>query len=147
MKTKLAVWLTGVVAAVLAIGPVRAVAETVVLPVVARGVPGINGSVWDSEVRISGPRRFTGISVRRAWVALRDGGFVDDSATAPHWVFPTMVMPAGMPYPQLFIVLTGDQLLQATDASKGAVALEIEGTGNHVFLHRYRVSPSHLLVG
>ncbi len=56
-------------------------------------------------------------------------------ATAPQWVFPTFVMPAGMPLPLAFVVLTGDQLLQGTDAPKGAVALEIEGTGNHVFLH------------
>jgi hypothetical protein len=108
-------------------------AETVVLPVVARGVAGLNGSVWDSEVRILGPGRFLPGPVRRLWVALPEGGFVDDPATAPQWRFPLPTCPDPC-LPLGIVVLTGDQLLQGTNASKGAVALEIEGTGSHVFL-------------
>jgi hypothetical protein len=109
--------------------------ETFVLPVVARGVPGINGSVWDSEVRISGPNLSLPGPVQRVWVALPEGGFVDDPATAPRWVFPPPPTCAGLCLPVGFVVLTGDQLLQGVDASKGAVALQVEGTGNQVFLH------------
>jgi hypothetical protein len=111
------------------------VAETVVLPVVARGVPGKNGSYWDSEVRISGLNGYPPGRIRRLWVALPEGGIVDDPATAPQWVFPSFYWPAGMPLPTSLVVLTGDQLLQGTDAPKGAVALDVDGTGNHVFLH------------
>jgi hypothetical protein len=110
-------------------------AETVVLPVVARGVHGMNGSVWDSEVRISGPNMQIPWHVKRVWVALADGGFVDDPASAPNWPFPDFAMPSGLIFPTGITVLTGDQLLQGTAASKGAVALDIEGTGNSVFLH------------
>ena len=109
--------------------------ETVVLPVVARGVHGINGSVWDSEVRISGPRLTAPGRITRLWVALPEGGFVDDPATAPGWSFPPVTWPSSLFSPTFMVVLTGDQLLQESDAPKGAVALDIEGTGNHVFLH------------
>ena len=111
-------------------------AETYVLPVVARGVPGKNGSYWDSEVRISGPNlSSTGGDIKRVWVALPGGGFLDDPAAAPRWGFPSITCPGPCPDVITIVVLTGDQLLQGTDAPKGAVALEIEGTGNHVFLH------------
>ncbi len=135
MRHEVRVWLVGVLGAVMLSCVAGASAETFVLPVVARGVPGINGSVWDSEVRISGPYQGLPPTVRRLWVALPGGGFVDDVETAPRWVFPTFTMPAGMPLPLTFTVLTGDQLLQRTEALKGAVAIEVEGTGNHVFLH------------
>lgn len=115
-------------------GAPLAVAETIVLPVVTRGIPGINGSYWDSEVRISGPGRLLPGRIRRVWVALPDGGFVDDPAVAPTWTFPLPACP-GLCQPFGVVVLTGDQLLQGTDARKGAVALEIEGVGNSVFLH------------
>jgi len=124
-----------VIAASFECSPGLVVAETYVLPVVARGVHGLNGSVWDSEVRISGPNGYPPGRIRRLWVALPEGGIVDDPATAPQWVFPTFILPAGMPIPPGMVVLTGDQLLQGTDAPKGAVALDVDGTGNHVFLH------------
>lgn len=111
------------------------VAETYVLPVVARGVQGINGSVWDSEVRISGPNGIPPGPIKRLWVALPEGGFADDPATAPEWTFPVFYWPAGMALPATLVILTSDQLLKGTDAPKAAVALDIEGTGNHVFLH------------
>lgn len=109
-------------------------AETVVLPVVARGVHGLNGSFWDSEVRISGPNLTPPGLVKRLWVALPEGGFADSPASAPQWKFPPVICP-GMCFPTGIVVLTGDQLLQGTDAPKGAVALEIDGTGNDVHLH------------
>ncbi len=109
--------------------------ETVVLPVVARGVQGLNGSVWDSEVRISAPNLLPPGRVTRLWVALPEGGFVDDPTAAPQWVYPTLTFPAGIPIPLGVTLLTGDDLLQGTNAPKGAVALEIDGTGNLAFLH------------
>ncbi|MDD5563479.1 MAG: hypothetical protein PHQ91_07165 [Thermoanaerobaculaceae bacterium] len=124
----------GVLLGVTVATAVRLCAETVVLPVVARGLPGLNGSFWDSEVRISGPNLLSPGRIKRLWVALPGGGFVDDPAAAPGWQFPTIACPGFCFYAGI-VVLTGDQLLQGVDASKGAVALEIEGTGNHVFLH------------
>lgn len=122
----------GSVALLALLAAIPCAAEIVVLPVVARGVHGLNGSVWDSEVRITGPLLHR---IRRAWVALPDGGFVDDPVSAPQWVFPELAWPSGMAFPTYMVVLTGEQLLQSTNALKGAVALDIDGTGNHVFLH------------
>ncbi len=122
-------------AAVLAMGAVQAGGETVVLPVVARGLPGLNGSFWDSEVRISGPNLLPPGPIKRLWVALPGGGFVDDPAVAPAWQFPSIACP-GFCWFAGVVILTGDQLLKGTEAPKGAVALEVDGrTGTHVFLH------------
>lgn len=109
-------------------------AETFVLPVVARGVHGLNGSVWDSEARIASGTLGPAGAVKRLWVALPGGGFVDDPATAPSWAFPPIFGSVGFS-PMGMVVLTGDQLLQGTEARKGAVALEVDGTSNEVFLH------------
>lgn len=127
-----------VVVAVVLLGMLSAAtcdAETVVLPVVARGVHGLNGSVWDSEARISGTNMEIPWHVRRVWVALAEGGFVDDPTSAPNWPFPDFSAPSGLIFPTGITVLTGEQLLQGTTASKGAVALAVDGTGNSVFLH------------
>ena len=121
-------------AAALAMGAVQAGGETVVLPVVVSGIPGINGSFWDSEVRIAGLNLTPPGPIRRLWVALPGGGFVDDPAVAPAWSFPPLACP-GTCFAAGLVLLTGEQLLQGTGASKGAVALDVSGTGNSVFLH------------
>jgi hypothetical protein len=124
----------GVLLGVTVATAVRLCAETVVLPVVARGLPGLNGSFWDSEVRISGPNLFPPGPIKRLWVALPGGGFVDDPAVAPGWQFPSIPCPEPCYFAGV-VILTGDQLLKGTEAPKGAVALEVDGTGYHVFLH------------
>ncbi len=93
-----------------------------VVPVVVGGVRGMNGSFWDSELRILQLSATQPVSVRRAWVALRSGGFVDDPATAPHWELPGV---SG--YTTLMIVLKGSDLLQGVNATHAAIGLEIEG--------------------
>jgi hypothetical protein len=104
--------------------------ETYVLPVVVKGVQGLSGSYWDSEIRILLLSRQQDIVVRRAWVALADGGFVDDPATAPSWSFPDLP-------PQLtarMIVLKGSDLLQGVNATHASVGLDIPGRVA-VYLH------------
>ena len=104
--------------------------ETYVLPVVVKGVQGLSGSYWDSEVRILLMSRQQDIVVRRVWVALADGGFVDDPATAPSWSFPHL----GDIETARMIVLKGSDLLQGVNATHASVALDIPARVA-VFLH------------
>ena len=107
-----------------------AAAGDFVVPVVVKGTPGLNGSFWDSEVRILRLTLQQDLVVRRKWVALAAGGFVDDPATAPSWAFPAM--PSQLT--ARMIVLKGSDLLQGVDATHAAVGLEIQGPVA-VFLH------------
>jgi len=124
--------MTGVVIALLlSIAGTGSVAgKTYVLPVVVKGVQGLNGSFWDSEVRILRLSVQQDVVVRRVWVALAGGGFVDDPATAPSWSFPPLV-------PQLtarMVVLRGSDLLQGVSATHASVGLDIQGSVA-VYLH------------
>ncbi len=102
--------------------PALAAAETFVLPVIVRGVPGLNGSYWDSEVRIVQLDTAEPVSVRRAWVATAGGGFVGDPTTAPGWAIPGSQGYRGL------AILTGADLLQGVNATHAAVALDIQGS-------------------
>lgn len=115
-----ALWTFGVLTAVF---PAEAVAKTYVLPVVVTGAPGVNGSYWQSELRVVDDDAST-IVVRRKWVALPEGGFVDDPATAPSWEIGAYVGPGFAP-PRV-LILSGGELLKGTGSTHGAVALEIE---------------------
>lgn len=103
-----------------------AAGETYVIPVVVSGVPGLNGSYWDSEVRVVKLSYASTVTVRRNWVALPGGGLADDPGTAPTWTLG--------PNNLVMVVLTGADLLTGMGATSGAVALEIDG-GADVFLH------------
>jgi hypothetical protein len=107
-----------------------AAATTYVLPAVVSGVKGLNGSYWDSEVRILLLSLQQDIVVKRVWVAVAGGGFVDDLATAPTWSFPRLTSrdQARM------IVLKGGDLLQGVADTHAAVGLEIPGAVA-VYLH------------
>lgn len=96
-----------------------AAAVDFVVPVVVKGTPGLNGSFWDSEVRILRLTLQQDLVVRRKWVALARGGFVDDPATAPVWAFPAM--PSQLT--ARMIVLKGSDLLQGVDATHASVGL------------------------
>jgi hypothetical protein len=98
-----------------------AVAETYVLPVIVRGVPGLNGSYWDSEVRIMQLNLAEPVTVKRLWVATATGGFVDDPTTAPTWAIPSFKGYLGL------AILTGADLLQGVDATHASVALDVQG--------------------
>ena len=101
---------------------VSASAATYVVPVVVAGVPGLQESFWDSEVRVVAQAPGQALTVRRQWVALSGGGRADDPATAPEW----SVQPDNAGYTAL-LILTGSQLLSGTDASAGAVGLLVDG--------------------
>jgi hypothetical protein len=113
-------WST-VLAAVTVIAAAQLGAETFVLPVVVRGVPGINGSFWDSEVRIMQLNLAEPVTVKRLWVATAAGGFADDPTTAPSWSLPFFPANRGL------AILTGADLLQGVDATHAAIALDVQG--------------------
>ncbi len=105
-------------------------ATTFVLPVVVKGVAGINGSLWDSEVRILLLSPQQDVIVRRVWVALAGGGFVDDPGTAPTWSFP----PLDARSTARMIVLKGSDLLQGVSATHASIGIDVPGSVA-VFLH------------
>jgi len=115
---------------VLVTSAASAAATTYVLPAVVKGVPGLNGSFWDSEVRILLLALQQDIVVRRVWVAVEGGGFVDDPALAPTWSFPVL----SARDQARMIVLKGSDLLVGVTAAHAAVAVEISGSVA-VYLH------------
>jgi len=100
-------------------------ARQVTIPVVADGVAGRNGSVWDTEVRILRLRSDESLQIRRVWVALPTGGFADDPSTAPRWSRPANA--SGLYYSPGLILLVGSDLLAGSDSKIGAVGLEVDG--------------------
>jgi hypothetical protein len=102
-------------------GPPLAVAATYVLPVIVRGVPGLNGSYWDSEVRIMQLNMAEPVTVKRLWVATAAGGNLDNELTAPSWALPFFGSVRGL------AILTGNDLLQGIDGTHASVALDIQG--------------------
>jgi hypothetical protein len=95
-------------------------AETYVLPVIVRGVPGLNGSYWDSEVRIMQLNLAEPVTVKRIWVATAGGGNPDNEGSAPSWAL--LAGPV-----RTLVILTGNDLLQGVDATHASVGLEIQG--------------------
>lgn len=98
--------------------------QTIVFPAVTDEQPGWHDSLWVTSVRLfkvdPGPR----VTVRRKWVCLPDGGFADDPATAPTWA-----MPERDGFGRV-LVKWGEDMLRFTDATIGAVGLEIIGDTN-----------------
>ncbi len=95
--------------------------QTIVLPAVSDNVHGVNGSIWATEVQIIKMDPDDHPTIRRLWVCVEGGGFADDPDTAPTWEMWRPERHARM------LQLSGADLLVGTDASLGAVALEIEG--------------------
>lgn len=95
--------------------------ELYVLPVVVDSVPGLSGSLWETQIRIVKIDPTDDIVIRRVWVCLEDGGFADDPSTAPSWEFPYNY------YRGRTTLLTAADVLDGADADRGAVALEVEG--------------------
>ena len=106
-------------------GAGRGAAETFVLPAVVKGVPGMNGSFWETEVRILRMSLQEPFLVRRVWVATAEGGFVDDPTTAPRWEYPVAGFSTGR---ARMLMLLGSDLLAGVTAASGAVAIETEGS-------------------
>jgi len=90
--------------------------ELVVFPAVTADEPGLYDSLWVTEARVVKVNPNDWVTVRRKWVCLPEGGFLDDPATAPVWGTDWRVA-----------VMGGTDLLAGTVASAGAVGLEVEG--------------------
>lgn len=92
----------------------------VTLPVVVGQMDGANGSWWESRIRIVRTSDDP-VRVRRVWVALPDGGFVDEPQTAPSWTV-GVYQPDGV-----VLTLLGEELLAGGESQIGAVQLAIDG--------------------
>ncbi len=95
--------------------------ELYVLPVVVDGVPGLSGSLWETQIRIVKVDRADDIVIRRAWVCLEGGGFADEPSVAPTWVLPFSYLGGQS------MLLSAADVLDGAGADRGAVALEVEG--------------------
>jgi len=93
--------------------------ELLVFPAVTDEAPGLHDSLWVTVVRVVKLDPQDTVTLRRKWVCLPGGGFVDDLNTGPVWQL--------QGNSQRLAVIWGGDLLVGTDASTGAVALEIEG--------------------
>ena len=70
------------VALVLVAAPAAA-QQTIVFPAVTDEVEGLNGSRWITVVRIIKVDPRNTITIKRKWVCLPDGGFMDDPEDPP----------------------------------------------------------------
>lgn len=84
-------------------------------------VRGRNGSIWETNIRLIKNNPDTEVIVRRRWVCLPGGGFLDDQDTAPHWR-----MQERDPFGRV-VVLDGREALHLSTGNAGAIALEVEG--------------------
>ncbi len=100
--------------------PSSAEEQLVTIPVVARPTEGANETRWESRIRIIRTGE-SDVSIRRVWVALPDGGFIDDPAAAPTWELLA---------PKAVITLYGEDLLTGTTSDIGAVQLAIDGAAH-----------------
>jgi len=119
------------VLALLCICSVASAQQLLVFPAVTDEVPGLNDSLWVTMVRIVKADPRDAVTIRRKWVCLPGGGFVDDPATAPAWSM------EGPNTHDRVLGLSGHDLLRATGATSGAVALEVGG--GEVLAHAYVV--------
>jgi len=103
--------------------------ELLVFPVVTAEVAGDHGGVWATLVRVVKVNAGDSVTVRRKWVCLPGGGFVDDPATAPTWE----LSPWGST--GRLVVIGVHALLDSSGGGVGAVALELEG--GEVLAHAY----------
>lgn len=95
--------------------------QLLVFPAVTDERPGINGSLWVTTAMVIKTDPYDEVTIRRKWVCLPNGGFVDDPATAPTWALEVQTRFGRLMYS------LGGELLEGTGATAGAVALEVEG--------------------
>jgi hypothetical protein len=95
--------------------------QLLVFPVVTDSLPGRYDSEWETLVRMIKVDPRDPVTIRRKWVCLPGGGFVDDPADAPFWDL------TGQDVLSRSVIVFGDSLLRGTDASVGAVGLEVDG--------------------
>jgi hypothetical protein len=103
--------------------------QLIVFPVVSDEVPGEYDSLWVTVVRVVKKNPFGDVTVRRKWVCLPGGGYVDNSAEAPSWDL------SGTGTDDRLFFARGRRLLAGTGSQLGAVALEVEG--GDVLAHAY----------
>jgi hypothetical protein len=120
-----------VVVSLLCACSVASAQQLLVFPAVTDEVPGLNDSLWVTMVRIVKADPRDAVTIRRTWVCLPGGGFVDDPATAPTWIMQSPPTQARL------LILSGHELLSDTGANLGAVGVEVEG--GEVLAHAYVV--------
>lgn len=103
--------------------------QLLVFPAVVDEVPGEGDSVWVTVVRVVKKNPQDSVTVRRKWVCLPGGGFVDEPTQAPSWDL------TGSRHDDRMLYVEGRELLEGTDAQRGSVALEAEG--GDVLAHAY----------
>lgn len=108
---------------VLLVSPVLNAQQLLVFPAVTAEQPGMNGSLWVTTALVIKEDPGDEVTIRRRWVCLRGGGFADDPATAPTWSL------ADSDPRDRMLYASGAELLTGTDATVGAVALEVDGGG------------------
>jgi hypothetical protein len=95
--------------------------QLLVFPAVTDEQPGMNGSLWVTTALVVKEDPRDEVTIRRKWICLRGGGFADDPATAPTWSL------AEWDPRDRMLHASGAELLTGTDATVGAVALEVDG--------------------
>ncbi len=98
--------------------------QTIVFPAVVDEVAGRNESLWVTVARIIKVDPGDTVTVRRKWVCLPDGGFLDDPSEAPTW---TLDGSGDYARNQRILFKWGIDLFEGSDAVAGAVAFVVEG--------------------
>jgi hypothetical protein len=110
-------------ALVIALPQVRADERLVTLPVVVGQVDGANGSSWMSLTRILRTSDDP-VWIRRVWVALPGGGYLDNPETAPSWT-------VGVDQPDGVVRdVLGAELLNGGNGQIGAAMLAVDGSAH-----------------
>ncbi|RLB67919.1 MAG: hypothetical protein DRH08_02415 [Deltaproteobacteria bacterium] len=93
--------------------------QVAVFPAVTDLTPGKHNSIWGTEIQIIKMNPLDHLTVKRLWVCLPDGGFLENPDEALTWeLFSNQ---------NRILQLKGEDLLFDTESDRGAVALQIEG--------------------
>ncbi len=74
-----------VLALIVAACTVVSAQQTVVIPAVTDNTPGVNDSIWVTEVQIIKKDNRDSLTIRRLWVCTPEGSFLEDSEAALAW--------------------------------------------------------------
>jgi hypothetical protein len=103
--------------------------QLLVFPAVTDELPGANGSLWVTVVKIVKVNPRDTVTLHRKWVCVPGGGFVDDPDTGPSWTLETGS------FANRLALVWGGELLVGAGSSVGGIALEVEG--GEVLGHAY----------
>jgi hypothetical protein len=115
--------LVGTVLLVLSISA-GAAQQLLVFPAVTDEVPGEDGSLWVTVVRVVKVDPHDDVTIRRIWTCLPGGGHIDEPPDAPSWDLPAR---GDDYYIDRLLQVRGHDLLVGSGSAVGAVALRVEG--------------------